>query len=941
MNSVTSIRTNADIAVFEQADRDAYQEASLATIESKYFLRDAVGNLLETSTEQMKNRVVKAMVSVEPVSERTALFKAFKEAMDNGAWGAGRIMSNAGAEDQKSSVSTINCTVSETIRDSVEHIGNALVGSLLTLKANCGIGYEFSTLRPSGSFVTGASVKNDSHKLAVMDVQHPDIEVFIDSVIGGERFNKLRLVVMVSGDFLISAMNEGENWPLVFPIKQREVELHGYDIDDPKQFIYRQWAHSEPDYITNDKGEVACRVYRRISARNLLERMTQSSVLERISEVTNNEVKGARIEWMTYEKLAELAQVTAVPDSMAGIAHCLRDAMTSLHVAQGMCFDFTSLRPDNAFVSGAGATTSGPMMFLDVFEKVCIALAPSDDGLSRGPLPFIDIFDKGCHTVSAAGGRRGAQMLTFDCQHPNVMDVIKAKREPGRLRQFNISILITDALVEAQKADADWQLVFPLKSREIAELNIDITNTQQVIYREWPVIEDDYVTSDDGLVACRVYKTIRARDLWDLIMTSTFNYWDPGFLLIDRINDLNNLWWCENIRATNPCGEQPLPPEGACLLGSINLMRFIANAFTAKAEFDFDKLRDIARTFARMLDNVVEFNGLPLPGQRAEIMRKRRHGMGFTCMGSVLSMLGMRYGSKEAVAFVDEVSKTIALANWEAALTLAKLKGPAPIMNEMFEVTRAMLRKRPEMAKDGYKVGMSVSGKVLMVKYSRYMRRIAEQLGAEWERDAIEFGLRFTHGTSIAPTGTLSFGLSNNGSNGIEPTFSHETYRAVIVPGKKTKLLVKSLMSAELFEYRRLVNPDATAKDLPAAMVSSEDVTPEQHIAMQAASQYWVDSAISKTANCPADMPFEDFKDIYMTAHSAGLKGFTTYRPNPEHMNGVLNTFESLNAAQYEFTLADGSVIVCNGLDEVEYDGEIHVAAMLSDAIRENTYGTF
>ena len=287
-------------------------------------------------------------------------------------------------------------------------------------------------------------------------------------------------------------------------------------------------------------------------------------------------------------------------------------------------------------------------------------------------------------------------------------------------------------------------------------------------------------------------------------MASTYDFAEPGFVLVDRVNEMNNNWFDENIRATNPCGEQPLPPYGSCLLGSINLTKFVLEPFADTARFDWDEFHRVVKVFTRMLDNVVEINGLPLQRQREEILRKRRHGMGFLGLGSTLTMLRMRYGSKESVKFTEDVSREMALAGWETALDLAREKGPAPILLEDFAVTGEMLRKRPEMARDGWKVGDRIPGRVLHARYSRYMQRVAE-VAPELVKDLERVGARFTHHSSIAPTGTISLSLANNASNGIEPSFAHQYFRNVIREGKKSKEKVE-VLSFELLAYRQLVN---------------------------------------------------------------------------------------------------------------------------------------
>ncbi|MDE2304840.1 MAG: adenosylcobalamin-dependent ribonucleoside-diphosphate reductase [Gammaproteobacteria bacterium] len=715
MNTVVKIQPK-DVASI------AFQEASLDIWDKKYRLTAKDGSPIDQSMDETYQRVARALADVEPESSRTHWYESFLWALRHGAIPAGRVTSNAGSLEHKPATSTINCTVSGTIRDSMDDILNKVHEAGLTLKAGCGIGYEFSTLRPRG-----------------------------------------------------------------------------------------------------------------------------------------------------------------------------------------------------AYVSGAGAYTSGPLSFMDIYDKMCF-------------------------TVSSAGGRRGAQMGTFDIGHPDVLEFIRAKRENGRLRQFNLSLLITDEFMKAVQNDADWRLAFPLSQREFDVDRPDVHDRANFVWREWPY-PGEYVTNEEGLVACRVYKTLPARRVWDLIMSSTYDFAEPGFILIDRVNEMNNNWWTESIRATNPCGEQPLPPYGSCLLGSVNLTKFVVDPFTENARFDWETYRKVVKIFTRMLDNVVEINGLPLAQQRDEIMRKRRHGMGFLGLGSTITMLCMKYGSRKSVAFTQNVSREMAIAGWEAGLELAREKGPAPIMTEEFTVTADMLRKRPEMARDGWRVGAKIPGRVLHARYSRYMQRIAEA-APELVDELAEVGARFTHHTSIAPTGTISLSLANNASNGIEPSFAHHYFRNVIREGKKSKEKI-DVFSFELLAYRELVNPRAmpnsqnAAERLPEYFVSADDIGPREHVDIQAAAQIWVDSSISKTANVPTDYKYEDFKDIYMYAYEQGLKGCTTFRFNPEAFQGVLVKEDDLKNTTYVFTLEDGSEVEARGDQEIEYDGETHTAANLFDALKEGYYGKF
>jgi len=574
-----------------------------------------------------------------------------------------------------------------------------------------------------------------------------------------------------------------------------------------------------------------------------------------------------------------------VKDSMDSIMDSCKESALTLKAGCGIGYEFSTLRPKGAHVSGAGAYTSGP-------------------------LPFMDIFDKMCFTVSSAGGRRGAQMATFAVWHPDVEDFIRAKREDGRLRQFNMSLLIDDDFVDRVINDDDWELVFPIKKSELDKVESgEIEVTLKKMFWDAEYCDSmDYVYSDNH-ITCRVYKRVKARYLWDIIMQSTYDYAEPGFLLIDRINELNNNYWRERIRATNPCGEQPLPPHGSCLLGSVNVTRFVINPFSDSPLFDWEKFRSVVATFTRMLDNVVDMNGLPLKEQREEISLTRRHGMGVLGLGSAMTMMNMTYGSEESIEFTENVMREMAVQGFKTGTELAIEKGPAPL----FE--------------DQNNRRMWVNGK--------YMSKIWE----EWPEGysiALEHGCRFSHHTSVAPTGTISLSINNNASGGIEPSFAHQYTRNVIKEGKKTKdaMLV---FSYEMLAYKHITGSDV----VPEWFSTTDNVTPRNHIDVQAAAQKWCDSSISKTVNVPTSLPYKDFSDIYLYAYEKGLKGCTTFRFNPDAFQGVLVKEEDLGNTEYVFTLEDGSDVVVTGNTLIEYDGQTHTAANLFDAIKEGYYGKF
>src|SRR6266852_3874892 len=465
----------------------------------------------------------------------------------------------------------------------------------------------------------------------------------------------------------------------------------------------------------------------------------------------------------------------AIPDDMGGIFAHLREAALTMQQGGGIGYDFSTLRPKGTIVKGVGADASGPLSFMDVWDSMC-------------------------RTIMSAGYRRGAMMATLSCEHPDIEAFIEAKSEPGRLRMFNLSVLVTDAFMQAVAEDAPWQLSF------------------------------------GGTVA----KVIPARELWDKIMRATYAYAEPGVIFIDRINHQNNLWYCEQINATNPCGEQPLPPYGACLLGSLNLARFVEDPFTREARLDTDRLAELVPDVVRMMDNIIDISGFPLAEQQDEAQKKRRIGLGVTGLADALIMCGLRYGSSDAVTATDAWLGTIQRAAYLASTALAAEKGAFPLFD-----------------RDKYLAGATVAG-----------------LDAEIRAAIAKHGIRNALLTSVAPTGTISL-FADNVSSGLEPVFSFRYTRNVLMPdGARREEEVTD------YAYRAFRRLNGETAPLPDYFVDVQTLQPEDHLVMQAAVQRHVDSSISKTINLPADIPFERFKDVYAQAYALGCKSCTTYRPN-------------------------------------------------------------
>lgn len=484
-------------------------------------------------------------------------------------------------------------------------------------------------------------------------------------------------------------------------------------------------------------------------------------------------------------------------DSMTGIFDALKEGAITMQQGGGVGYDFSTLRPAGAPARRVGSIASGPVSFMRVWDSMCA-------------------------TVLSTGSRRGAMMATLRCDHPDIEAFIDAKADPRELRHFNLSVQASDAFMRAVERDEPWPLVFPAEQGE----------TEQTLLREWP--------GYDGAVPCRVYDEVSARELWERIMRATYDYAEPGVFFVDHANRMNNLWYNEHITTTNPCGEIPLPPYGACDLGSVNLTRFVQAPFSAEAQLDLGALRQTVTTAVRLMDNVIDASHFPLPAQAERALGTRRIGLGLTGLADTLIMLGLHYGSEAGRRRAAEFMSTICHAAYRASIQLAREKGSFPYFEREPYLKSPFIQALPEDIREGI---------------ARY-------------------GIRNSHLTAIAPTGTISL-LADNVSSGIEPVFAFRFSRRILQPDG-----TQALHEVSDHAFRRWQRCHGSAP-LPEAFVDARSLSPHEHLLMQAALQPYVDNAVSKTINVPQDYPFEKFKAVYKEAYELGLKGCTTFRENP------------------------------------------------------------
>lgn len=487
-----------------------------------------------------------------------------------------------------------------------------------------------------------------------------------------------------------------------------------------------------------------------------------------------------------------------IPDSMEGIFNALKEGALTMQQGGGVGYDFSTLRPRGTQAYGVGSIASGPVSFMHIWDGMCA-------------------------TILSTGARRGAMMGTLRCDHPDVEEFITAKQDRTKLRHFNVSVLVSDDFMAAVRNDEDWPLIFPVGEH---------AREGEMVMRDWPGYQSP--------VPCKLYKLIRARELWDSIMHATYDYAEPGVLFIDRINQLNNLYYCEKINSTNPCGEVPLPSYGACNLGSINLTQFVHEPFTEQAQLDMASIGETASTAVRLLDNVIDVSNFPLSSQAEQARNTRRIGLGITGLADALMMLKIRYGSKASLQLAQSIMQTVCHAAYQASIEIAREKGSFPLFDREKYLAGAFVRTLPEVIRDSL----------------------------------AQHGTRNSHLTAIAPTGTISL-LANNISSGLEPVFDSMYTRRVL--GRNGCYSEYQVVDYAVAAWRKMRGDES----LPDAFINAHQLSPTDHIQMQAAIQPYVDQSISKTINVPADYDFSAFRNLYQQAYDLGLKGCTTFRPNP------------------------------------------------------------
>ncbi|MBN2693438.1 ribonucleoside-diphosphate reductase [bacterium] len=1088
------------------------QPISYEIWESKYQLKNKDGAIIEKTIGETFNRV--ATVLSEKESNNSYWREKFYNLMSKGGFiGGGRIVSNAGASQYKPNTSLINCTVMNQIPDSMEGIMQILKESAKTLQRGAGVGYDFSTIRPKGALVRGVGAGTSGPisfmeiydkmcftiqsaggrrgaQMGVMDCQHPDIESFITAKREDGKFRQFNLSVLITKRFM-DAVIENRDWELWFwtrtslskeSVPQNELkEIAKGDIPfhhpDYKYFSFAE-EHIETVYGNIKPTEIFEKtVYKTVPATHLWDIIMKSAydyaepgfiLIDEVNEKNNlwwletirstnpcvtsdtwiqTEKGPLKVENLIGKQFTAVVNGKKYLSEKEGFFKTANKKVIELETTNGEKIKLTSdhkikkvtqitrdrvetewceagnikigeyisLNNHREFSSWDGESTYGEnegyllgllvgdgtfsenQAVLSVWEEKKAA----NDNISEsyGINPIMSFVENAVSSLKKRADFSGWHKITgrdeyrlslsaitkiakeFDIYQGNktttdkieksssdfyvgfikgVFDSdgsVQGNHEKGvsiRLSQSNIDTLeaiqrmllrlgISSKIYKNRRVET--QKLFPNGKGEYSLYNtkaqheLVITGDNIIRYNTLIGFNDSKKQSRLSTHITAFKKSAnRERFITKLKSIKELGFEDVYDVQIPGINSFDgNGFVCHN------CGEQPLPPHGACLLGSMVLPKYVLNPFSDDAKFDFDSFSEDVKVAARMLDNVVEYHGLPLKEQEFEILNKRRHGMGFTGLANTFTMLKVKYGSQESVDLTERIASTLAISNYEMGIELAKEKGVAPILDKYYKTNKEIENrlssvftideisnfKNIELIRDD-----EIKGTVLHAA-SKYFDLFPKEIRLELALN----GSRFTHATTIAPNGTISL-LHNNVSNGIEPTFTHVYMRNVIVPGNKTKAQQEVMDYAYLL-YKNEIEPNATPENLPDYFVASSTLKPTEHIDIQSAAQKYIDTSISKTINVPTDFPYESFKSIYIEAYKKGLKGVTTFRFNPHFSSGVLVEKNNLKNTTYEFTLDNGKTIQVRGDEKVLYDGEVHIAANLFDALKEGYFGKY
>lgn len=980
----------------------ALQSTSLEVWSQKYQLKDHLGNPVDNNIEDTYKRVAKALADVEE-NDKEVWESKFYEALCMGAIPAGRILSNAGASDYKPSTSLINCTVSQIVEDSMTGILDAVKQAGVTLAAGCGIGYEFSTLRPKGSYVNGAGATTSGSisfmdifdamcftvssaggrrgaQMGTMAIWHPDVEDFIKAKREDGRLRQFNLSVLVDDEFMQAVKGDGE-YDLVFPVKQSEVDRGNIHLSETvlKELFWDNDYCNSQKYILED-GKIRCKVYKTLRAKDLWEEIMKLTydfaepgfiLIDEVNRMNNlywcenirstNPCQPGWAKLLTKDGIREMNDISVgdyiwSAEGWTKVVNKWSTGVKKVNKYQTTSGVFYGTENHQVVSGGVKVeakdadsldTLSGPShknLDIDV-QDVMDGLVMGDGSVHKASNNYVHLFigddDTSYHESEISnlilryrgGIKEKAWQVKTTIKHDE-LPLTYLRRVPERFMYSpSRTAGFLRGLYSANGSVVGNRITLKASSKGMIE-DVQLMLSSLGIKSYYTTNKTKSILFDNGEYQCKesydlnittgreafletigfiqkykedkvVIKTVnRTKKTYDI---NTVEFVSEEEVFDITVDNESHTYWTSGVNVSN-CGEQPLPPFGSCLLGSINLTKFVENPFTKGARFNFTEYEKVVSVFTRMLDNVVELNGLPLSEQRNEIITKRRHGMGITGFGSICSMLGVAYGDDKSLILLEDIMKTMAYIGYKTGIDLAKEKGVAPILEN---------KEAREMFVDG-----------------EYMKRLIQSY-PELKDGILNHGCRFSHHTSIAPTGTISLSVCNNVSNGIEPSFSHKYTRNVIKEGMKSKVAV-NVYSYELLLYKELEGID----EAPGTFSVSDNVPPKSHVDVQAVAQKWCDSSISKTINVPTSMPFEQFKDIYMYAYDNKLKGCTTFRFNPEAFQGVLVKDDDLEKTIYVFVTDEGE-FEFKGNDVIEYNGEESSAANLYDAYKEGYYGKF